>query len=63
MKNEKIDRINELAHLAKERPLTEDELKERDLLRQEYIQEWRNGTIQAISMFANNSKGGKGHGA
>ena len=63
MKKEKIDRINELAYLAKERSLTEDELRERDVLRQEYIQEWRNGTIQASSMFANNSKGGKGHGA
>jgi len=62
LKKEKIDRINELAHLAKERALTEDELKERDTLRQEYIQEWRNGTLQAISMFVKENKGGKSNG-
>lgn len=34
---EKIDRINELAAKAKSGELTEDELKERELLRREYI--------------------------
>ena len=57
MKKEKIDRINELAHLAKERELTEEELRERDILRKEYIQEWRNGTLEAISMFAGSNRG------
>lgn len=37
MKQEKIDRINELAHLAKQRALTEEELAERAVLRREYI--------------------------
>ena len=48
MTNEKLNRINELAHLAKERALTEDELKERDALRKEYIAEWRRGAEQTL---------------
>ena len=38
MIKEKLDRINELAHLA----------KERDLLRREYIAEWRLGAQQVL---------------
>ena len=37
MEQKKIDRINELARKAKKEPLTEAEIKERDLLRREYI--------------------------
>ena len=37
MEQKKIDRINELAHKAKADGLTEDEIKERDILRREYI--------------------------
>lgn len=37
MEVEKIDRINTLAHKAKSVGLTEEEKKERDLLRKEYI--------------------------
>ena len=37
MEKEKIDRINELARLAKERELTEEELAERAVLRREYL--------------------------
>lgn len=37
MEAEKIDRINALAHKAKSVGLTEEEKKERDLLRREYI--------------------------
>ena len=37
MKQEKIDRINELARKAKTGSLTEEELAERDALRREYI--------------------------
>ena len=37
MEIEKINRINELAHKAKSVGLTEEEKKERDLLRREFI--------------------------
>ena len=38
MDNIKIDRINTLAHKAKSVGLTEEEKKERDALRKEYIE-------------------------
>jgi len=41
MEKSKLERINELARKAKECPLTEDELAERDLLRKEYIEAFR----------------------
>ena len=48
MENSKLNRINELAALAKIRALTEEELGERDMLRKEYIAEWRQGAIQVL---------------
>ena len=48
MENEKLNRINELARLAKERALTAEELAERDALRKEYIAEWRRGAEQVL---------------
>ena len=48
MENSKLNRINELAALAKLRALTEEELAERDALRKEYIAEWRLGAIQVL---------------
>ena len=48
MENSKLNRINELAKLAKERALTAEELAERDLLRKEYIAEWRRGAEQVL---------------
>lgn len=41
MEKEKIARINELAHLSKERALTEEEKLEQKKLREEYILEIR----------------------
>ena len=48
MENTKLNRINELARLAKERELTAEELSERDALRREYIAEWRRGAEQVL---------------
>ena len=48
MDKNKIDRINELARLAKERVLTEEETAERETLRKEYISEWRKSTIDLL---------------
>ena len=48
MENEKLNRINALARLAKERELTAEELSERDVLRKEYIAEWRCGAEQVL---------------
>jgi uncharacterized protein YnzC (UPF0291/DUF896 family) len=41
MDKAKIDRINELGRIAKERHLTEEELAERTALREEYIKDFR----------------------
>ena len=43
MERSKIDRINELGRIAKQRPLTEAEEKERAELRLEYIKYFRAG--------------------
>ena len=48
MENSKLNRINELAALAKQRELTEEEKTERDALRKEYIAEWRRGAEQVL---------------
>jgi len=48
MEKAKIDRINELAHLAKERALSAEELSERDALRKEYIEAFRRATIDVL---------------
>lgn len=37
MEKAKIDRINELGRIAKTRELTAEELKERQMLREEYL--------------------------
>jgi uncharacterized protein YnzC (UPF0291/DUF896 family) len=37
----KIDRINELARLKKQRELTDEETKEQSALRREYIEEFK----------------------
>lgn len=48
MEQSKIDRINELARLSKERPLTEGELAERAILRKEYLDAWRESAIAVL---------------
>ena len=41
MDKQKIDRINELGRIAKERELTEEEKTERQALREEYLAYFR----------------------
>lgn len=41
MEKKKIDRINELARLSKERELTEEERAEQKALREEYLRYFR----------------------
>lgn len=48
MTDEKLRRINELARLAKERPLIAEETAERERLRREYVAEWRRGAEQVL---------------
>lgn len=46
---DKLKRINELAKIAKERDLTQEELKERDILRKEFLENFRAGFNQQLS--------------
>lgn len=48
MEQKKLDRINELARLKKQRELTAEELAEQATLRKEYIAEWRRSTIELL---------------
>ncbi len=48
MTNTKLERINELARLAKERELTAEEQAERAALRREYVAEWHRGAEQVL---------------
>ena len=61
MEQKKIDRINELAHLAKARELTEEELKERAALRAEYIADFRRATINVLEHAYIQTPDGKKH--
>ncbi|MBQ8400518.1 MAG: DUF896 domain-containing protein [Clostridia bacterium] len=38
---DRLKRINELAAIARERELTEEEIRERDVLRKEYLAQFR----------------------
>lgn len=61
MENSKLARINELAHIAKERELAAEELAERDALRKEYIKEWREGAMQVLDNTYIQTPDGKKH--
>lgn len=61
MEKTKLDRINELAHIAKERELSEAELAERDILRKEYIAEWRRGAEALLENTYIQTPDGKKH--
>ncbi|MBQ2964883.1 MAG: DUF896 domain-containing protein [Clostridia bacterium] len=60
MEQKKIDRINELARLAKERELTAEELEERAILRREYIDSFKLSlTSQLDVIYIVDEKGNK----
>ena len=61
MERTKLDRINELARIAKERELTPEELSERDTLRREYVAEWRRGAEQVLENTYIQTPDGKKH--
>ena len=61
MEQKKIDRINELAHLAKARELTEEEQAERAALRAEYIADFRRATINVLENTYIQTPDGKKH--
>ena len=48
MIQEKMDRISELTRISRQRELTEEEKTERQALREEYLAEWRRGTIETL---------------
>lgn len=48
MENKYLKRINELAAIAKTRPLTPEEETERAALRKAYLAEWRRGAEQIL---------------
>ena len=48
MTEEKKNRISELTHIAAERELTAEEKAERTALREEYIADWRRGTLEVL---------------
>ena len=61
MEQKKLDRINELARLTKQRELTPEEISERDTLRKEYIAEWRKSTIELLENTYVQTPDGKKH--
>lgn len=48
MEQKKIDRINELARKAKSTGLTDEEIKERDILRREYIDSYKASLVATL---------------
>lgn len=61
MEQSRLERINALARLAKERALTDEELREREELRREYIAEWRRGAIAVLENTWIQTPDGKKH--
>ena len=49
MEKAKIERINELTHISRTRELSEAEKQERELLRREYIEDFRRATVETLN--------------
>lgn len=49
MEQAKIDRINELTRISRQRELTAEEAAERQKLRAEYIADWRRGAESTLN--------------
>ena len=61
MLQEKLDRINELARISKQRELTQEEQQEREVLRKEYVAEWRKGAMDVLDNLVIQTPDGKRH--
>lgn len=61
MEQLKLDRINELARLKRQRELSPEELTEQAALRAEYIEEWRQSTISVLENTYIQTPDGKKH--
>lgn len=48
METERVKRINELAHKAKTVGLSEEEIRERDILRKEYLAAFRKNLVDQL---------------
>ena len=60
MEKAKMDRISELTALSRQRELTEEEKAERKALREEYLADWRRGTIDVLeNTYVIDEKGNK----
>lgn len=49
MDQEKINRINELTQISRQRELTDKEKTERQKLRTEYLADWRRGAENSLN--------------
>lgn len=60
MEKAKMDRISELTALSRQRELTEEEQAERKALREEYLADWRRGTLEVLeNTYVIDEKGNK----
>lgn len=55
-----MDRISQLTALSRQRELTEEEQAERKALREEYLADWRRGTLDVLeNTYVIDEKGNK----
>ena len=61
MTEEKKNRISELTRISRERALTHEETAERLALREEYLADWRRGTLETLENVYIIGEDGKEH--